>query len=172
MSIGIHSVEHRHKVIEWLNDFVKSKNYRKIRYFNVYYPHLGEPFLQMQRHCIIVDDFSESPIGIIDFTGYHYVKKNHVHGETTVHVDNFIHGTHIYEMYKCLKETISLRLDNYEPFRDGFQERRIVDSYCDMIIKEYETEMDFHKRTNAAYPRSTYSHEKTQTPKDKNNEKK
>ena len=36
MSIGINSVEHRHKMIEWLNDFIKSENYRKIRYFNVY----------------------------------------------------------------------------------------------------------------------------------------
>ncbi len=147
MAVGINSVEHRHQMIKWIQDFSKSERYRKLKYLNIYYPHLGEPFLQQQRYCILVDDFPESPVGIIDFSGYHYVKKNHVHGETTVKVDNFIYATHIYQMYKCLKETVGLRLDNYEPFRDGFQERRIVDTYCDMIIKEYETEVDFHERT-------------------------
>ena len=148
MSIGIHSVEHRHKMIEWLNDFVKLENYRKIRYFNVYYPHLGEPFLQIQRHCIIVDEFPDSPIGIIDFSGYHYAKKKHVNGETTVQVDNLIHATHIYEIFKCLKETILLRLGDYES-----RERRIADSFCGMIIAEYESEeIEFKKIINLHHP--------------------
>lgn len=131
---GVNYSMARIEMIYWLENFCKLENYRKIKYFNIYYPHLGEPFLEQQRHCILVDDFFETPIGIIDFSGYHYVKKNHVHGECSIQVDNLIHATNIYQIFICLRETVSLRMGNYES-----KERRIVDSYCEMVIKEFES---------------------------------
>lgn len=138
----------RQQNVEWLREFVKLEGYRKIRYLNIYYPPpLGKPFLREQRHCVVVDDFKESPIGVIDYSGYHYVKKEYVHGETTVQVDNFIYATYIYKIFVCLKETVALRLDKFEPFYDEtFRERRIVEAFCDIIINEYEAFKPFIER--------------------------
>lgn len=136
-------MEHRRSMIHWLEKFVSEERYRKLKYLNIYYPKpLGKPFLKEQRYCVLVDDFEDSPVGIIDFTGYHYVKKDCVHGETSVQVDNLIHATQIYQIFKCLKETLKLRLSDYNiTLTDAFRQSQIVDSFCDIIINEYEKEI-------------------------------